>query len=144
MRRQLFKFYASVAAIYLVTVDRLTAIICTILIFINDWNKKLSAAINVKMLEVIHPESMREANIEIEKMQQRHEAEMASLELKLIKAVHQVRDHAKAAQDWTEQHSDAVEAVGNALMEECGWGERDVHQLIKEAVESIDGLEYGL
>jgi HD-GYP domain-containing protein (c-di-GMP phosphodiesterase class II) len=144
MRRQLFRFYASMAAVYLVAIDRLTAVICTVLIFLNEWNKKLSAAFNIKMLEAIHPESMREANTEIEKMQQRHEAEMASIELKLIKAVHQVRDHARASQDWTEQHSDAVEAVGNALIEECGWEEGDVHQLIKEAVESIDGLEYGL
>jgi len=144
MRRQLFRFYASMAAVYLVAIDRLTAVICTVLIFLNEWNKKLSAAFNLKMLEAIHPESMREVNTEIEKIQQRHEAEMASLELNLIKAVHQVRDHARAYQDWTEQHTDAVEAVGNALIEECGWYEGDVHQLIKEAVESIDGLKYGL
>ena len=54
-----------------------------------------------------------------------------------------MRDHAKDMGDWTEQHSDALEAVGNALLNECDWEEESVHQYLKQIVESIEGLEYG-
>ena len=86
---------------------------------------------------------MQEATAEIELMEQRHEAEMISIELKLLAAAHQVRDHAQAIDDWTDNHSEALSAVGSALLAECGWDDESVHQFMKDVVESIEGLEYG-
>ena len=64
------------------------------------------------------------------------------LELKLLNGASQVRDHAKETGDWTEDHTDAIMAIGNALIAELDWEEDYVHQYLREVVESIDGLEY--
>lgn len=70
------------------------------------------------------------------------ELQKQGLELKLLGAAQQVRDHAIQIDDWTEQHTDALNAVGDALIIEAGWKEDSVHAYLKELVESIDGLEY--
>lgn len=66
-----------------------------------------------------------------------------SMELRLLSSAGQVRDHAKESGDWTEHHTEALNAIGNALMNDHGWEEDSVHQYLKSLVESIDGLEYG-
>ena len=70
------------------------------------------------------------------------EIEQQNLELTLLQSAQKVRDHAKE-NEWTEQHTDAMSAVGDALIAEFGWEEDSVHQYLKELVESIDGLQYG-
>ena len=71
-----------------------------------------------------------------------NELEQQNLELTLLQSAQKVRDHAKE-NEWTEQHTDAMSAVGDALIAEFGWEEESVHQYLKELVESIDGLQYG-
>lgn len=66
------------------------------------------------------------------------------LELKLLTAASQVRDHAKELGDWTEHHTQAINAIGNALLNELDWDEDHIHQYMKEIVESFDGLSYDL
>ena len=70
------------------------------------------------------------------------ELEAQNLELKLLASAAQVRDHAQNTGDWTDTHSDAISAIGEALLGEIGWQEDSVHQYLREIVESIDGLEY--
>lgn len=70
------------------------------------------------------------------------EAAQHNLELKLLHAATQVRDHAGDAEDWTAHHSEAIEAIANSLVTEMGWEEEDVHAYLKPIVESIDGLHY--
>lgn len=64
------------------------------------------------------------------------------LELKLMQSSYKVRDHAKETGDWTDHHTEAMEAIGNALLLELGWEEDAVNDHIKSVVESIDGLEF--
>lgn len=64
------------------------------------------------------------------------------LELKLMQSSYQVRDHAKEMGDWTEHHTDAMTAIGNALLLDMGWSEDDVNNHLKSVVESIDGLRF--
>jgi len=71
------------------------------------------------------------------------ELEMQNMELRLLASAAQVRDHAESTDDWTERHTEALNAIGDALMVEAGWQEESVHQYLKSLVESIDGLEYG-
>lgn len=72
------------------------------------------------------------------------ELEMQNMELRLLASAVQVRDHAKENDDWTDRHTEALNAVGDALIVEAGWEEESVHQYLRSLVESIDGLEYGL
>ena len=71
------------------------------------------------------------------------ELEMQGMELRLLASAAQVRDHAKSTDNWTNDHTAALNAIGDALMVEAGWEEDSVHQYLKDLVESIDGLEYG-
>ena len=70
--------------------------------------------------------------------------ENQQMELKLLTSATQVRDHAAETGDWTEQHSEAINAIGDALIVQMNWEEDAVHQYLREVVESIDGLEYGV
>ena len=66
-----------------------------------------------------------------------------AIELRLLASAGQVRDHAKETDDWTDRHTEALNAIGDALIAEIGWQEESVHQYLKSLVESIEGLEYG-
>jgi len=70
------------------------------------------------------------------------ELEQQGMELRLLASAVQVRDHAESTDDWTDRHTEALNAIGDALMIEAGWEEESVHQYLKSLVESIDGLEY--
>lgn len=71
------------------------------------------------------------------------ELESQAMELRLLASANQVRDHARETDDWTDRHTEALNAIGDALMVEAGWKEESVHQYLKSLVESIEGLEYG-
>lgn len=71
------------------------------------------------------------------------ELQSQAMELRLLASANQVRDHARETDDWTDRHTEALNAIGDALMSEAGWQEDSVHQYLKSLVESIDGLEYG-
>ena len=65
-----------------------------------------------------------------------------NMELKLMQSSYKVRDHAKETGDWTQHHTEAMEAIGNALLLELGWEEDAVNEHIRSVVESIDGLKF--
>ena len=75
--------------------------------------------------------------------EQGSELESQAMELRLLASANQVRDHARETDDWTDRHTEALNAIGDALMVEAGWQEDSVHQYLKGLVESIEGLEYG-
>ena len=54
------------------------------------------------------------------------------------------KEHALETGDWTDQHTIAIEAIGNALLNECNWEEEDVHRYLREVVETDTGLSYGI
>jgi len=80
---------------------------------------------------------------EADELEEPTELEVQAMELRLLASAAQVRDHAAASDDWTERHTEALNAIGDALIIEAGWEEDSVHQYLKGLVESIDGLEYG-
>ena len=71
------------------------------------------------------------------------ELQQQSIELRLLASASQVRDHAQVNDDWTDRHTEALNAIGDALMTEAGWQAESVHAYLKDLVESIDGLTYG-
>ena len=75
--------------------------------------------------------------------QEPSDLQMQSMELRLLASASQVRDHAKETDDWTDRHTEAINAIGEALIVEAGWEVDHVDRYLKELVESIDGLEYG-
>jgi hypothetical protein len=65
-------------------------------------------------------------------------------ELKLLDAISKIKNHAIEIGDWTEKHSEALENLANALLEECNWKEKDIHDYLRNVVESVPGLSYGV
>lgn len=80
----------------------------------------------------------------IEAAEQLVELKAQNIELKLLASASQVRDHAVETDDWTEKHTEAIEAIGDALLDECNWEEEHVHNYLREIVQSVDGLTYEL
>lgn len=143
MRRKLFQSYAKLAALYMFSWQKVAAFLISLVEGLEKVHMATLGWINRQVLQFIHKESYDEVQEQLQSFNQAIEAQQMGLELKLLNALSQVRDHAKGIGDWTEQHSDALEAVGNALLNECDWEEESVHQYLKQIVESIDGLEYG-
>ena len=81
-------------------------------------------------------------------LQQTEEPEVTDLqtqqtELNLLSTAAQLRDHARENGGWGPDHEYALNAIGDALLNQLFWEEEAVHQYLKEIVESIDGYEYG-
>lgn len=79
---------------------------------------------------------------EVENQTDPGELNRQNMELKLMQSSYKVRDHAKETGDWTDHHTEAMEAIGNALLLEVGWEEDAVNEHIKSVVESIEGLKF--
>ncbi len=70
------------------------------------------------------------------------ELERQKTELGLMMSSYKVRDHARETGDWTDHHTEAIEAIGTALLLDMGWDEEAVEAHMKNVVESIDGLSF--
>lgn len=66
-----------------------------------------------------------------------------SLELGLMQAAVRIKENAVEIDDWTDEHSHALNMIGVQLIEECGWEAPAVHKYFRPLVESIEGLDYG-
>ena len=131
MRGFAFRFVTTVSAWL---INAIGAVANALLSVIGRFSYALMRLIDAKTLalyeDALSPEGMGEL-------------EQQNLELRLLASAQQVRDHAKHNDDWTASHTEALNAIGQALVTEAGWEEDNVHVYLKELVESIDGLEYG-
>lgn len=66
----------------------------------------------------------------------------AMLELALMQAAVRIKESAVEHDEWTQDHSNALNMVGIRLIEECDWEADSVHKYLKPLVESVPGLEY--
>ena len=71
------------------------------------------------------------------------ELQQQSMELSLLASASQVRDHAQANDEWTPDHADALNRIGEALVLQAGWQTESVQTYLRELTSSIDGLTYG-
>ena len=63
-------------------------------------------------------------------------------ELEILGAVSHVKEDALQKKAWTNQHSQALNILGNRLCHECDWEEERIHDYMRRVVESIPGLGY--
>ena len=134
MRGVAFKFVTQVSAslIWLIT-------------FVNTVSLRVVGTIGYALMNLIDKQRVEMYTKIIEGIEQpgMSELESQAMELRLLASANQVRDHAKETDDWTDRHTEALNAIGDALIVEAGWQEESVHQYLKSLVESIDGLQYG-
>ena len=115
-------------------------------IIIIEWltstSRLILGKVGLFLMNAIDPTLLKTYSGLSEQYEDGKTLENQQLELKLLTGASQIRDHAAETGDWTDRHSEAIAAIGDALIEQMNWEEDAVHQYLKEVVESIDGLVY--
>lgn len=132
MRKFAFNITAQFFALQIALIQNISYILLTIVGNIGYFFMNL---IDSKRLGIY--------NNMIESQENTSELQQQSTELQLLGSALQVRDHAKDNEDWTDRHTEALNAIGDALIAEAGWQEESVHAYLRDLVESIEGLQYG-
>jgi len=136
-------FYQSVAktcANTIVAIDWVHAKLLFVHVFLYNFVRVFVATIGYKLMNVADHERTAAAEESIENSR---DLKAQQLELRLLSAASQVRDHAEENGEWTEEHSEAIATIGDSLLQ-LDWEEENIHNYLREVVESIDGLSYDL
>lgn len=120
--------------------DRFFAFPVAIMMWLKAAARTSVANVGYFFMRKIDPTRCKTAEIEAEVDPE--ELKRQGMELKLVQSSYQVRDHAQESGDWTDHHTEAIEAIGNALLLDIGWDEESVEHHMRTVVESIDGLEF--
>ena len=140
MKKALFNFITMLTYASIWLTDRAFGIPAAVLLWLAATIRSKIATTGYFFMRKLDPVQCKAAEAENET----HPGELnrQGLELKLMQSSYQVRDHAKEIGDWTDHHTEAMEAIGNALLLELGWEEDAVNDHIKSVVESIEGLSF--
>lgn len=140
MKKALFNFITMLTYASIWLTDRVFGVPAAALLWLATTIRSKIATTGYFFMRKLDPVQCKEAEAENET----HPGELnrQGLELKLMQSSYQVRDHAKETGDWTDHHTEAMEAIGNALLLELGWEEDAVNDHIKSVVESIEGLSF--
>lgn len=65
-----------------------------------------------------------------------------SSELDILQQISSVKENALEMSTWTPEHTIMIQTLGSRLYSECQWSENNVHQYLRDVVESIPGLSY--
>ena len=140
MRKFLFEAVARITYAKMWVLQRLFGIPAGVLMWLGQTSSSLVAKVGFAIMKRIDPLQCKGAEAAAEA--DPGELEFQNMELGLLSSAYKIRDHAMAYGDWTDEHTEAIEAVGNALMDQVGWDPQHVHNHLKSVVESIDGLTY--
>ncbi len=141
MKNLLYNAIAQVSARQIMALDWVHSKVLFVHVFFYGIIRVTMASVGYFLMNLINKETTQAAEAIVENAQ---ELKLQQLELRLLAAASQVRDHAEANDDWTDEHTEAISAIGDSLLNELGWEEENIHQYLREVVESIDGLSYDL
>lgn len=125
--------------------------ICVLFAGVSDWTSNLIILAVVKINSFAKVSFarfcmwllMRVDGKRVKKEKQANENEKTQLELALMQSAIRVKENALDGEDWTEEHSEALNRIGLRLIYECDWEPAAVHRYFKPLVESVEGLDYG-
>ena len=140
MKKALFNLITMLTYTSIWLTDRVFGIPSAALLWLGVRVRQAIAGFGYFFMKRLDPTQCKTAEAENET--EPAELSKQALELKLMHSSYKVRDHAKETGDWTDHHTEAMEAIGNALLLELGWEEDAVNDHIKSVVESIDGLKF--
>lgn len=126
------------------TVAQLIGLQIIVITWLADTSRFILGKVGHFLMNKIDPTLLKTYNSMLEGDENADALQNQQTELKLLVGATQIRDHAAETGDWTERHSEAINAIGDALIVQMNWEEEAVHQYLREVVESIDGLEYGV
>lgn len=140
MQKFFFEAIATVTYGFIWLSDRVFSLPAAFLVWIGQ-GVRFSLA-NIGFFFMVRIDPTRAKQVQVENDNDPLDLSLQSLELRLLKSSYQVRDNAVIVGGWTDYHSDAINAIGSALLLDIGWEEEDVHAHLKSVVESIDGFKY--
>ena len=114
----------------------------TIITWLADKSRSILGKVGHFLMGMIDPTLLKTYESIIAQSEPNDDLVIQQTELNLLSSASKVRDHAAESGDWTDRHSEALNAIADALVLEMMWDEDAVHQYLREVVESIDGLEY--
>jgi len=125
--------------------------ICVLFAGVSDWTSNLivwavvktSSFAKVSFAHFCMWLLMRVDSKRVKEEKQANENEKTQLELVLMQSAIRVKENALDGEDWTEEHSEALNMIGLRLIHECDWEPAAVHRYFKPLVESVEGLDYG-
>ena len=140
MKKLLFDAVAigSFATIFLI--DKGVQALVWLVAFLGGVSRTAVAKLGIYLMKKVDEERFEEQLAEEEAQL---ELEQQATELELLSNATKLKEHALESGDWTDQHTEALNAIGNALLNDCDWDEDSVHQYLKDVVESGTGLSYG-
>ncbi len=136
MKNTLFHIISWSTYALIVASDKIAAALIWLIAWASGITRWLIANGGQALMRKLTPE-------QFEAVQAQMQLQSQQTELELLASVSKLKEHAIETGDWTDDHTEAINAVGNALLNECDWDEEHVHQYLKEVVESIPGLQYG-
>ena len=139
MKSLLFESTVRVTYFLVWAIERLGAVAVFIPLWVTHKLKWLVATIGHAIMMNLDAERVDTVEAEAE---MESEAKAVNDELSLLTTAGKVRDHAQETGDWTDYHTEAINQIGEALLNHCEWEEEAVHQYLRGVVESIEGLEY--
>lgn len=139
MKNLLFQIFTRGTVLGIWLSDKLFGLPAALFLWLAAFSRVRIAKFGYVFMKAI--DSDRCEMIEAEATADPMELERQTMELKLLQASYQVRDHAQHHGDWTDDHTQAIEAIGTALHADIGWDEEAVMQHMQSVVHSIPGLE---
>lgn len=141
MNKILFDFVVWLSYGFIWLLENGFVVFVKILGFIVAVLKTAVARLSIYLMQLIDETRLQEMQ---EEQEAQEELSKQSTELTLLQSASSVKENALKAGEWTEGHTQALQGIGNALVEECDWDEQHVYQYLKEIVESIPGLQFGV
>jgi len=139
MKNLLFQVFTRGTVLLIAVSDKVFGLPATLFLWLAAASRISIAKIGYVFMRTIDAD--RCEMIEAEATADPFELERQTMELKLLESSYKVRDHAQETGDWTDHHTEAIEAIGTALHAEIGWDEEAVMQHMQDVVHSIPGLE---
>lgn len=143
MKKLAFAFVSTVAAAAIRILNWTGHAVAASVLWVAAQLCRAIAKVSYALMVALDKETCDEIAAMMEITKPSSELVAQQTELTLLDAANKVKVHAETTGNWTDDHSYALEAVSNALLNECEWEEDDIHTYMKRLVESIDGLEYG-
>ena len=138
MKNLAFQFFTRLTYGLIWFSDRFFAIPAAAMLWLQQSARVSVATLGYMAMRQI--DDQRCKAIEAEADSDPEELTRQGMELKLMESSYKVRDHARELGDWTDHHTEAIEAIGTSLLLDMGWDEEAVQQHMRDVVESIDGL----
>ena len=144
MQKKLFRFVSNASVFSLKILDNLYGFQQAIFRFVYENTRVVLGKIGYTAMKIVDSKKVKLYENMIDSMgKSKSTLEDQQTELKLLGSAVTIRDHALKTGDWTDHHSEALQAIGNNLANTFDWDEDSIHQYFKEVVEKIPDLNYG-